>query len=631
MRMKILAAMIALAALPAGLSSARADPAPEHGELIYRQRCQSCHEPAVGRAPGREALAARSPGDIERALTTGVMMSMAAGLSPEDIRAVAGYLATGRATVETQAERMCTSHPPIRPGASDWASLGVDERSSRFQPHPGLSVADLPRLKVRWSFALQGGGQPTVVGDWLFTSDRGGKLYALDARTGCVHWTADGVRSRTTPMIVRSKRSPSGWATFVGVDGRILKAFDAQTGQILWASLPLEAHPTSWMTGTPVVVGDHIFVPMSSIEEVAAAKPTYPCCTFRGSLTALDITDGKRLWQTYAVDEPLMPIRKNAAGAQMQGPAGGAIWSAPTIDLKRGLIYAATGDSYTEAPTRGADALIAIDMRTGQVRWKHQVTAADNYTVGCAFDRQAANCPNPSGPDYDFGASPILMDVPGGGQVLVAGQKSGMVYGFNPATGAQLWMTRVGAGSALGGVEWGLTSDGRRVFAANADTVILLDEAARAMGKGFLPIGSPPAKPGLTALDPATGRIVWQTPAPVAPCHYHVALRELAPGTCIRAQSAAPSAMPGVVFSGTLDGWLRAYEAATGKVLWAFSTTATTYDTVNGIKDQPGGGIDGMGPTIANGMVYTMSGFNGAAKIGGNPINVLLAFSVDGK
>ena len=638
-------ATAALAALVwSGLAprAARADP-PTPGQQVWVQRCQGCHEPAISHAPDRAALAARPRQSIEDALTSGVMKSVASGLSAADIRAVADYITSAPATAQTAAPpaaaapapaaapNLCARNPPIRPGPSDWASQGLDEQSSRFQPHPGLRAADAPRLKLKWAFALSGGGQPTVIGDWLFMTSRDGKFYALDPRTGCVRWTATGAFSRTTPAIVRSSISPSGWATFIAT-GTAIAAFDAQSGKRIWLSPKLETHPAAVLTGSPIVRGDRLYVPVSSFEEALAAQPTYACCSFRGSLVALDLKTGKPIWKTAMIDEPLAPSRRNSAGTQMQGPAGAAIWSAPTIDARRGLVYVATGDSYTEVPTTGADAIVALYLETGKIRWKTQVTPGDNYTIACDLPAPGANCPKPKGEDFDFGAPPILQSLPGDRQVVVAGQKSGLVYGLDPGTGKRLWTRRVGTGSALGGIEWGMAADPKRVFVANADFVPLLLAGLHDAGKIPPSVPVPDAKPGLSALDPATGGVLWQVPTPVAPCQYRGdRSHDFLPGVCFRAQSAAPSAMPGVVFSGTLDGWFRAYDAATGKILWAYSTTAQTYDTVNGVKDQPGGGIDAMGPTIADGMVYQVSGYRGSSNTGGNPINVLLAFSVDGK
>jgi polyvinyl alcohol dehydrogenase (cytochrome) len=604
---------------------------PANGESVFNTRCKSCHEPATERAPTRAELAFRTPADIVTALTTGVMAPMAKGLSRPEIEAVALFLAPGQQLGAAGADKMCEANGPIQAGASDWPALGPDENSTRFQPNPGIRAADVPRLKVKWAFSMPGGGQPIVVGDWLFITNRGGKFYALDAKSGCVHWAIEDASSRTTPMIIRSSISPSGWATFVGVGKRVVRAFDAQTGTEIWHSESLEDHTASNITGTPVVSGDQIFVPLSSGEEVAAMQPNYSCCTFRGSLAALDLKTGRKQWQTSMITEPLAPTRKNANGVLMQGPAGAPVWASPTVDAKRGLVYVVTGDSYTDAATEGADAVVALEMKTGKVRWKNQVTTHDNFIVGCSGPVKVANCPTPTGPDFDFGATPILFKH-GAKQILVAGQKSGIVYGVDPDSGRTLWKTEVGAGSPLGGVEWGIGADSRYVFVPNSDIGQVFNEIAAAAGAPPSAEYKKPGKPGLNALDPFSGKIIWSTPAPIAPCHYAGdRSKDYAKGACVRAQSAAPAVMPGLVFSGTLDGWLRAYDASSGKIVWEFSTTAQTYSTVNGNQAQPGGGIDGMGPTIAGGMLYTMSGFNGAARTGSNGMNVLLAFSVDGK
>ena len=624
------------------------------GKQVWESRCKACHEPAIERAPSRAQLSQRPPADIITALTAGVMVPMAQGLSPDQIKAVADYVtqpASGEAVAAPQAAQpraaasggasevsrllavpapvgtdpMCKVNGPIKPGVSDWATVGFDDKSTRFQRKPGLTVADLPKLKVKWAFSMAGGGQPTVVGDYLFTTNRSGVFYALDAKTGCVHWVQSGVVSRTSPAVTRSAIAPSGWITFVGGANRVISAYDAQSGQLLWKSDQLESHPSSLLTGSPVLAGDTLLVPISSIEEATSMDKNYACCTFRGSLAAVDARTGKTLWKTYMITETAHPMgRTNAAGKPLTGPAGAAVWSAPTVDKKRGLVYVVTGDSYTDVDQKGSDAVFAIDIKTGKVRWQNQVTEKDNFVMGCGPTGKTGNCPTPMGPDYDFGASPILMTVAGGKEVLMAGQKSGIVYGFDPSNGKLLWKTQVGVGSALGGVEWGIGADDKRLFVPVADLGGIFMESRGAKAQ---PNGQPLAKPGIYALDPATGRILWSAPAPVAPCKYGKA--EYGVAGCVRAQSAAPGVIPGAVISGTLDGWLRAYDAATGKIVWSYSTTAQGYDTVNGVKGQPGGGIDGMGPTIANGMIFTMSGFNGASRVGSNGVNVLLAFGKD--
>jgi polyvinyl alcohol dehydrogenase (cytochrome) len=633
---------LALAGVAAVAAHAQQGSAPD-GQAVYDARCKGCHEGGNPRAPSHADLSQRAPGDIVAALTTGIMAPMAQGMSDADKQAVAAYLTSASATasaapaggrggrtpgvempqVEVKngvvgTDPMCASNPPIKPGPSDWTNMGVNPNNDRFQRHPGLSAADVPKLKVKWAFSMTGGGQPAVVGDWMWVTNRSGKFYALDTRTGCVHWAVNDLVSRTTPMIIKSTLAPSGWATFVSQSDLIVRAFDAQTGKELWRTPKLENHPYAVLTGTPMVAGDKLIVPISSIEEAGAMSKAYSCCTFRGSVAALELKTGKLLWKTPMIDAPLQHIRDKDGGGKVQGPAGAAVWAAPTVDMKRGLVYAVTGDSYTDISENGSDAIVALELNTGKIRWRRQVTEKDNFVMGCGPTSQSGNCPSPLGPDYDFGAAPVLMTLKGGKQVLVAGQKSGIVYGLNPDTGALVWKTIVGAGSALGGVEWGIGADDTRVYVPISDLVYLFNPATRSKGKA-----------GVYALDPANGSILWSAPAPDAPCVY--AADKGKPSRCAKAQPAAPAVIPGFVFEGGLDGWIRAYDSKTGKIVWEDSTTARTYDTVNGIKGQPGGGFDGMGPTIANGMMFVTSGNNGAARVGSNGVNVLLAYSVDGK
>jgi polyvinyl alcohol dehydrogenase (cytochrome) len=291
----------------------------------------------------------------------------------------------------------------------------------------------------------------------------------------------------------------------------------------------------------------------------------------------------------------------------MYGPAGAAIWSAPTVDAKRGLLYVATGDSYTDVAEDGSDSVMAMDLATGRVRWRTQVTKADNYLSGCTPEHPLVNCPTALGHDFDFGAPPILISLAGGGDILLAGQKSGAVYGIDPATGRVLWNTQVGEGGPLGGVEFGMGTDGQRLYVANADA--------------FMP--SPPGRPGLAALDPATGKRLWFTAAPHLPCGW------TGGAPCMNGISAAPAVIPGLVFAGDLDGRLRAYAADSGRVVWEFDTGSGTYPTINGVAVEHGGNIDGPGPVVAGGMLFVFSGYLGS--LGGSVNNVLLAFSVDGK
>jgi polyvinyl alcohol dehydrogenase (cytochrome) len=660
MKAKLWFGLSALAALGvSGVVLAAPAPTPQAGgEALFQDHCKSCHEPALDRAPSRADMAQRSAVDITQVLTTGEMQPMAAGMTPDQVKALATYMsrdrqggnplsaeapqaAAGRAggrggpPPPALADVKCTTNGPLAPGKSDWTSWGIDNANTHYQTHGGLKSTDVPKLKVKWAFSIRGGSysQPTVLGDWMLFLVRGDGFYALDTKTGCVHWHLPDVSGRTTPSIIKSSISPSGYMTVLGVAGRRAEAYDLQNGQKLWTSPVLEDHASANILGSPMASGNQVFVPLTSGEEGAGTAPTYRCCTFRGSMQALDLATGKVNWKTYVVREPLHDLGKNPQGTVLQGPAGGAVWSAPTIDAKKGVVYMATGDSYTDAETKGADAIVAMDTKTGKIKWSTQVQADDDFIVGCTQTNHSVNCPAHGGPDYDFGNPPIIFNGAKGKQVVLSGQKSGIAYGMDAKTGKLLWRRQVGNGSSLGGIEWGMATDGKRLYVPNSDIISLMDEFRRPRGDAVLAVKPEPAKPGLTALNPLTGKVIWHVDAPHAPCSYFGdRSRDRTPnGPCLPAQSAAIAVIPGVVFSGLVDGWFRAYNAATGKVIWEYSTTAQKYDTVNGLKAQPGGSIDSMGPVVADGVVYVYSGYSGASNTGGNPRNVLLAFSVDGK
>jgi polyvinyl alcohol dehydrogenase (cytochrome) len=526
------------------------------------------------------------------------MKPMAAGLDSADSNALALYL-TGR-----QPEATAMDPPPcpnpgtfrITPGG--WSGWSIDSRNSRFQPDPGLSVDEIPRLKVKWTFAYPGGnyGQPTVAGGRVFLTSLGGAIYSLDARTGCLYWRfTQPTPSRTTisigplPGVARS-----GYAAYFGDTTANVDAVDAATGDLLWKTR-VDSHPRAVLTGSPTLFHDRLYVPVSSYEESTSTLAAYSCCTFRGSVVALDAFTGKIVWQAYAIDRTLAPTRKNSAGTQMYGPAGAAVWSAPTIDAKRNRLYFATGNSYTDAQEDGSDAVMAVDLATGHTIWRRQATENDDDLSGCTSGRTLVNCPSTRGHDYDFGASPILLPLPDGRDILAAGQKSGTVFGIDPASGAVLWRTQAGAGGFLGGILWGMAADARYLYVANADVVVA--------GNG---------RPGLFALNPETGKDIWYAPAPKVPCSW------TSGAPCFNAQSAAPFAIPGAVFGGTTDGHERAYAAADGRVLWDFDTGRPS-----------GGAIDVSSGSLANGMLFLISGYRGV--LGGSSDNVLLAFSVDGR
>jgi polyvinyl alcohol dehydrogenase (cytochrome) len=606
-------AALLLACVTAASGATKDGPPSTSGARLYEQFCSSCHDHPKERIPAREVIARHGPDEVMQILTSGVMRAQAGGLNMNDRVALATFV-TGKAP---------TGNPGMAPegnlckeaGAAlgtntgpSWNGWGRDLDNSRFQPDPGLTAGELPHLKVKWAFGYRASyiyGQPTIVGGRVYVTSSAGRVYSLDAKTGCTHWTFDtAVPVRTAVSVVTIPGdSAERLAVVLGDDSANVYALDADSGQPIWQAR-LDQHPDARITGAPVSHGGRIYVPVSSLEELSAVAPGYECCKFRGSIAALAARDGKLIWQTYTIGRKPRPYRKAADGTQLFGPAGGSVWSAPTLDPKRNLLYVGTGNSYTDVPTTRTDSVLALDMGTGAVRWANQLRPRDNYIVGCDSPDMAGKgkCPRTLGPDVDFGAAPILRTLPDGSQVLLTGEKSGRVYGLDPVTGRKLWTAQVGVGSSLGGIEWGGAADRSQLYVAVSDAV------------------AKTAKPGgLVALRIEDGKQVWRAEPPAPACSW---------GTrnCTEAQSQAVSAIPGVVFSGSQDGHLRAYASGDGRVIWDFDT-AQPFETVNGVA-AAGGSLDNGGATVAGGMVYVNSGYG---RITGQPGNLLLAFGVDGR
>ena len=599
------ALVVAAAAVIAGILPVRAAEAAAQvpdGEALFEAHCASCHlADVVPRALAIDNMRALPPAAIVGALTDGAMQPQGAELSAAQRRAVAEFITGRRVAPDARAAAGACAAPPSEwpgmDGGPAWNGWGVDVTNRRFQPaaQAGLAAGDVPRLRLRWAFgypdSASAQSQPTVVGGRLFVASERGVVYALDARTGCTHWSftaQSGVRGAMTVG-----RLPSGrHALFFGDFNANVYALDAASGAEVWRR-EVETHPGARITGAPVLHDGRLYVPVSSLEEVLAADPEYPCCTFRGSVAALDAATGESIWRSFTIPETPRPRGRNPDGFFLMGPAGAAVWSAPTIDAKRGLVYAATGNAYTEPAAATSDAIVAFDVETGALRWTRQLTPGDAFVLNCAGANP--NCPDDDGPDFDFGASPALVTMTDGRDLLVIGQKSGVGYGLDPdRDGAVVWRYRVGAGSALGGIEWGFAVDADKVYFANSDYLT-------------------PEPGGLAAVRLRTGELVWYAEPHEPVCE-----------GCSPALLAAVTAIPGVVFSGAWDGLFRAYSADDGSVLWEFDTNGA-YETVNGVAAR-GGSINGPGAVVVDGTVYVNSGY---AAFGGRPGNVLLAFAVE--
>ena len=586
--------------LAPGFSRTVSAQAPD-GAVVYKDNCSTCHDQPTGRTPPKDALKDRAPETILNAMTTGTMMMQAMQLSTAERRAVAEYV-SGKPFGAASAPNagMCTTKPaPIANLAAhpQWNGFGVDSSNSRYQPKPGMDAADVPKLKLKWAFGFPGGtqayGNPAIVAGRVFVGSDNGTVYALDAETGCTHWLfkADG-GVRTAPSVGLIGRR---YAVYIGDLKANLFALDAETGAVIWKKA-LDTHRFARITGAPTLADGKIYVPVSSIEEVPASQPNYECCTFRGSVVALEAATGQQLWKSYTITETPTQVGKNSAGTAQYAPAGAAVWNSPTIDRRKGVLYIGTGNSYTGPAVKTSDAVIAMDLKTGKIAWWNQVTGGDAFVVGCRPGLE--NCPKELGPDHDFGNAPILRTLPGGKRIIVIGQKSGTVWGLDPdAEGKVLWQFKAGKGGALGGIEWGSAADDKAVYIPVSDVLTAPNEAG-----------------GLFALELATGEPLWHTAAPKLECNTGRG--------CTGAQSAPVSVIPGVVFSGSVDGHMRAYSTRDGSILWDFNTVRE-YETVNHVPGK-GGSIDAAGPAIADGLLVTNSGY---ALWRGLPGNVLLAFS----
>jgi polyvinyl alcohol dehydrogenase (cytochrome) len=615
---ELLVACVAVVTIPFGIAFARhaarnptsgpaiaQNPAPEgEGAKLFAAHCASCHAPFNPvRAPWPQTLQLMSEQTILRALETGKMQAQGSTMTHEERFVLATYLGR-KGPEQTGKMNACPANQSASAAsAALWNGWGVDLENSRFQPDAaaGLAKSDVSRLRVKWAFGLPGatgaGGPATIFRGRMYFGGGDGAVHALNARTGCQFWSFIAPASVRTAISV----SDDGKIAYFGdVQGRAY-AVDTANGAVIWKT-DLDQHPFAMITGAPKLYRGKLYVPVSSAEELGAANPKYECCTFRGSVAALDAKTGAIQWQTYTIAEKASRVASDSSpGKDSFGPSGAAVWNSPTIDTEKGVMYFGTGDNYSAGATATSDAIFALTLKDGKTLWVKQLTKGDSFNIGCAVEDKA-NCPKDAGPDFDIGAPPILRKLDDGKRILIVGQKSGVVYGLDPDTeGNEVWQTRIGKGSALGGIEFGAAADEKTAYVPLSDWN-----------------SDPKLGGGVFALDIATGEQIWTAPPATPAC-------AAKPG-CSAAQPAPATLISGVVFSGSMDGHMRAYDTATGAVLWDFDTTGS-FPTVNGV-DAHGGSLNYSGAVVAGGMVYVMAGYSINAGI---PGNVVLAFSVDGK
>jgi polyvinyl alcohol dehydrogenase (cytochrome) len=571
------------------------------GAQLFEQHCEKCHgNPESGAStPAVLSLWKLNPEQVMAGVAKAPHTALT-GITDDNKKVIALYLGGRRVGADAIAEAKampnhCSANPAITDISSKpmWNGWGNGESNARFQSAKaaGITPDQVPNLKLKWVFGFPGAdevyGQPTIADGRVFVATDTGSVYSLNADTGCIYWSfqADGgVRNAISIGPVKG-HGATKFGVYFGDVRSYAYMLDAATGKQIW-KVKVEDHPVSRVTGAPTLFEGRLYVPVSSGEErTAGYSNVYPCCTFRGSVVALDANTGKQIWKTYTVPEAPKMTGKTATGIEQWGPNGGAVWNTPTIDAKNQAIYIGTGDAYSPPAGKTTDAIMALDLKSGKIMWAIQDTANDFWLSGCPGSA-SPNCPKDMGPDYDFGASPILRSLPDGHRMLVAGQKSGMVWGHDPdREGTVAWQTPLVQKLALGIIRFGGAADDQNAYFG--------------ISTG-----------GLAALNIATGEKKWFTPIP-GPAK---------PGP--RGETSAVTVMPGVVFSGSSEGMLRAFSTDDGHLLWDFNMVRD-YQTVNGVPAK-GGSMGQPGPTVAGGMLFVGSGYIFTA---GTPGNALLVFS----
>lgn len=586
------------------------------GGEIYLKECARCHDEGIGRAPQRFMFAYMSPRSIYRALTEGPMRNQAQGLSDEDRVTVAEFLTRKKISDASEAPeppackgkavRFNFGHPPIFPG---W---GLTRVNTRFIPTTlaGIDRENAGRLHLKWAIAfpnaVQVRSQPALAAGALYVGSHNGEVYALDRESGCARWIFQAGSEVRTGIIVspwkagdRAAKPLVYFGDFVG----FVYAVDAQSGRLVWRSRADE-HPSITITGAPTLYEDTLYVPVSTLEGVRPADPHYECCTSRGEVVAYDAATGEVKWKTYTTDTPQL-LGTNAKGAKHYGPAGASVWNSPAIDAERKQLYVGTGNNSTSPATGTSDSIMAMDLATGAIKWVYQGLAGDATNLACV-SQDKTNCPTEEGPDYDFGAGAMLTTAPQGQELVIGGQKSGAVYAIDPNTGKLVWKIKPGRGGAFGGVHFSM--------AANKDTLFVpINDALDRQHNGE-PFAEP-AHPGVYAFELASGKLVWSAPSRPETC---AGLKG-----CNTGYSQAITATPEVVIAGSNDGWLRIFDARSGRVLWQVDTKRPV-KTVTG--EEKGGGAfgGGAGPVLYDGMLFASSGYNRGGMVG----NLLLAFDI---
>jgi len=540
------------------------------GESQYQLFCAECHDGALLEAPQRAAFDFYTPNRIVDALEFGSMATSGMALTRQQKRNVA-YFLTGEQFDDSPAQAVSFScDSSLGSGARltqpvAWNGWGGGVGNTRHRAGESiLTKGNVDQLELKWAFAYpdatRARSQPVVTEEVTFIGSQEGTIFALDNTNGCPWWTFSADAEVRGALFVDTDDQGVPETLLFGDFAGSAYAISAQTGELIWKR-EVHEHPQATITGSVIAHEDTLLVPVSSLEVLLAARVGYPCCSFRGAVVALSISSGEELWRTYTTDEP-RPTILSTAGTQQFGPSGAPIWSSPTVDADRNLVYVGTGENYSSPANGYSDAVLAMDMASGEIVWAAQLTKDDAWNGACS--RGTPNCPEEDGPDYDIGAAPILTRDGDGREIILVGQKSGMVYALDPANGGELiWEQRAGSGGTMGGIHYGMSTNGEKLFVGISD----------------LPTNNPynvgAAHPGVHALDVSTGEILWRNDLPNK-C-------EEGPFLCWPGISAAVSSTSDLVFAGGLDGILRALDTDNGDILWE-TNTRQSFGLRNGIE-----------------------------------------------
>lgn len=590
-------------------ATTRAETGP--GANVYAAYCAECHDKNLPKVPNKGILQMLAGKTVYAALTTGIMRTQGQNLSDDEKRAVAEYLTSKKvsAVPSTPPVKMCAE--PLRSfddtAMSNGAGWGLTAGSTHFVPESVAAIrkGNLAHLKLKWAFAYPDGAQarsqPAVAGGAVYVGSDDGSVYAIEQNSGCVRWKFPAAAEVRTGIVIGPWSEKSGPVLYFGDFLGAVYAVDARTGALIWKVHP-EEHSATTITAAPVLHDGILYVSVSSMETISAGVPQYECCTFRGAVVALDAAIGATRWKIYTV--PQTPARQGASavGVSQFGPSGVPVWDTPVVDARRGQLYFGTGQNYSLPPTKTSDAIFAVDLKTGATKWIYQLVAGDAWNIAC-LGEPGPNCPKAKTLDFDFGAGLMLVSGSDGRDLLIGGEKSGMVVALDPDTGKLVWSNKVGAGGVLGGVHWGMAAANDALFIPVSDIPDgrVIDE---------------PRRPGLYALTPNTGAFTWKSPAKDecgqrANCH---------PGN-----SAAITATSELVLAGGVDGIFRIHDAHSGEVLWSFDTTRD-FDTVSGAKAHGGSMSGGSAPIPYKNQLFVNSGYAVGGLMGGN---VLLAFELE--